>query len=140
MKNKDLATLLLRIGVGVIFIIAGWSKLSGIEGVQGFFENIGIPLPGFMAWVVALVEFVGGIMILVGYKVEIPGILLAFIMLVAILIVKMGGDDGFSGMRLEIMLLLTSLALSMMGTGKYSLDDMLGSSGGDNSDAELISA
>ncbi|WP_428235332.1 DoxX family protein [Gracilimonas sp.] len=135
MKNKDLAKLLLRIGVGVIFIIAGWSKLSGIEGVQGFFGNIGIPLPGVMAWVVALVEFVGGIMVLVGYKVEIPGILLAFTMLVAILTVKMGGDNGFSGMRLELMLLLTSLALSMMGTGKYSLNDMLGSSGGDNSDA-----
>ncbi|MCP9291728.1 DoxX family protein [Gracilimonas sediminicola] len=138
MKNKDLAKLLLRIGVGVIFIIAGWSKLSGIEGVQGFFGNIGIPLPGVMAWVVALVEFVGGIMVLVGYKVEIPGILLAFTMLVAILTVKMGGDNGFSGMRLELMLLLTSLALSMMGTGKYSLDDMLGSSGGDKSDAAPI--
>ncbi|MGN8224633.1 DoxX family protein [Gracilimonas sp. BCB1] len=129
MKNKDLAKLLLRIGVGVIFIIAGWSKLSGIEGVQGFFGNIGIPLPGVMAWVVALVEFVGGIMMLTGYKVEIPGILLAITMLVAILTVKMGGDGGFSGMRLEIMLLLTSLALSMMGTGKYSLDAMLGKSG-----------
>lgn len=138
MKNKDLAKLLLRIGVGVIFIIAGWSKLSGIEGVQGFFGNIGIPLPGVMAWVVALVEFVGGIMMLTGYKVEIPGILLAFTMLVAILTVKMGGDNGFSGMRLELMLLLTSLALSMMGTGKYSLDDMLGSSGGDKSDATPI--
>ncbi len=125
MKNKDLAKLLLRIGVGVIFIIAGWSKLSGIEGVQGFFGNIGIPLPGVMAWVVALVEFIGGIMMLTGYKVEIPGILLAITMLVAILTVKMGGDGGFSGMRLEIMLLLTSLALSMMGTGSYSLDTVL---------------
>lgn len=128
MKNKDLAVLLLRIGVGVIFIVSGWSKLSGIEGVQGFFGNIGIPMAGFMAWVVALVEFVGGIMMLVGYKVEVPGILLAIIMLVAIFTVKMGGDGGFSGMRLEIMLLLTSLALSMMGTGKYSLDDKLDSS------------
>lgn len=130
MKNKNLALLLLRIGVGVIFIVAGWSKLTGIEGVQGFFGNIGIPLAGFMAWVVALVEFLGGIMILVGYKVDLPGILLAFIMLVAIFTVKMGGDGGFSGMRLEIMLMLTSLALSMMGSGSYSLDDKLGKPAG----------
>lgn len=136
MKNKNLAILLLRIGVGVIFIIAGWGKLTGIEGVQGFFGNIGIPMAGVMAWVVALVEFVGGIMILVGYKVEIPGILLAITMLVAIFTVKMGGDGGFRGMRLEIMLLLTSLALSMMGTGSYSLDDMLSKpSDSGNSDA-----
>ncbi|WP_421775559.1 DoxX family protein [Gracilimonas sp.] len=138
MKNKNLAILLLRIGVGVIFIIAGWGKLTGIEGVQGFFGNIGIPMAGVMAWVVALVEFVGGIMMLTGYKVEIPGILLAITMLVAIFTVKMGGDGGFRGMRLEIMLLLTSLALSMIGTGKYSLDAMLGKSGGDEQDSDPI--
>ncbi|MEX2603827.1 MAG: DoxX family protein, partial [Gracilimonas sp.] len=94
MKNKDIAVLLLRIGVGVIFVVSGWGKLSGIEGVQQFFGNIGIPLAGFMAWVVALVEFVGGLMVLVGYKVEVPGILLAITMLVAIFTVKMGGDGG----------------------------------------------
>ncbi|MDR9419121.1 DoxX family protein [Gracilimonas sp.] len=125
MKNKDLALLLIRIGVGVIFILAGWGKLTGIEGTQQFFGNIGIPLAGVMAWVVALVEFLGGIMMLVGYKVEIPGILLAITMLVAIFTVKMGGDGGFSGMRLEIMLMLTSLAISMMGTGSYSLEASL---------------
>jgi putative oxidoreductase len=131
MNNKNIAVLLLRIGVGVIFIVAGWGKLTGIEGVQGFFGNIGIPLAGIMAWVVALVEFIGGIMILVGYKVQVPGILLAFTMLVAIFTVKMGGDGGFGGMRLEIILLLTSLALSMMGTGTYSLDATLDKSSKD---------
>lgn len=125
MNNNNIAVLLLRIGVGVIFILAGWGKLTGIDGVQGFFGNIGIPLPGLMAWVVALVEFVGGIMILVGYKVQIPGILLAITMLVAIFTVKMGGEGGFRGMRLEIMLMLASLALAMMSTGSYSLDQVL---------------
>ena len=127
MKNKNLALLLLRIGVGVIFIVAGWGKLTGIENIQGFFGDIGIPLPGIMAWVVAVVEFVGGIMVLVGYKVEIPAILLAFIMVVAIFTTKLGGDGGFSAMRLDLMLLLTSLALSIMGSGSYSLDSALGS-------------
>lgn len=125
MKNKDLALLLLRIGVGVIFIVSGWGKLTGIEGTQQFFGSIGIPLTGVMAWVVALVEFVGGIMILVGYKVQVPGILLAIIMLVAIITVKLGGDNVFRSMRLELMLMLTSLAISMMSTGSYSVDSKL---------------
>lgn len=125
MKNKNLALLLLRVGVGVIFIVAGWEKLTGIENVQAFFGNVGIPLAGFMAWVVALVEFIGGIMVLVGYKVELPSLLLAFIMVVAIFTVKLGGDGGFSGMRIDIMLLLTSLAIAIMGSGEYSLDGML---------------
>lgn len=129
MKNKDLALLLLRIGVGLIFIVSGWGKLAGIEGVQSFFGNIGIPLPSVMAWVVALVEFLGGIMVLTGYKIQIPAILLAIVMLVAIFTVKLGGDNVFSGMRLELMLLLTSLSLSMMGSGQYSIEAMMSKSG-----------
>jgi putative oxidoreductase len=124
-NNKDLALLLLRVGVGIIFIVSGWGKLTGMEGTQQFFGSIGIPLAGFMAWVVALVEFLGGLMVLIGYKIRIPAVLLAIIMLVAILTVKLGGDNVFGGMRLELMLLLTSLALAILNTGRYSLEDML---------------
>jgi len=128
MKNKNLALLLLRIGVGLIFVLAGWGKLTGIENVQGFFGNVGIPMAGIMAWVVAIVEFVGGIMVLIGYKIKVPSLLLAFIMIVAILTVKLGGDGGFSGMRVDIMLLVTSLALAILGSGGYSVDGMLNKS------------
>lgn len=125
-KNySDLGLLLLRIGVGVIFIIAGWGKLTGIEGVQGFFGNIGIPLPAVMAWVVAIVEFVGGIMVLLGAYARIPYLLLAIIMAVALMTTKLGGE--FSAARLDLMLLLASLALFLIGSGKYSVDDKLNS-------------
>ncbi len=119
-KYSDLALLLLRIGVGIIFIVAGWGKLTGIEGTIGFFENIGIPLPVIMAWVVAIVEFFGGIMVLLGAYARIPYLLLAIIMVVALLTTKLGGE--FSAARLDIMLLLTSLALFMLGSGRYSVD------------------
>lgn len=128
MNNKNLALLLLRIGVGLIFVLAGWGKLTGIENVQAFFGNVGIPLAGIMAWVVALVEFVGGLMVLIGYKVKIPSLLLAFIMVVAILTVKLGGDGGFSGMRVDIMLLVSSLAIAILGSGGYSVEGMLNKS------------
>ncbi len=129
MKNNDLALLLLRLGVGVIFIVAGWGKLNGIDGTAGFFENLGIPLPLFMAWVVALVEFLGGIMVLVGFKARIPALLLAFIMLVAIVLTKLGGENPFRAMRLDLMLLLTSLAIAILGAGGYAAEGMLKRSG-----------
>lgn len=122
-KFNDLAPLLLRIGVGIIFIIAGWGKLTGIEGVQGFFGDLGIPLPGLMAWVVAIIEFFGGLMVLLGAYIRIPALLLAFTMVVALLTTKLGGE--FSAARLDSMLLLTSLALFFLGSGKYSVDDKL---------------
>lgn len=122
-KYVDVAPLLLRIGVGVIFIVAGWGKINGIAGVEGFFGGLGIPLPGIMAWVVAIVEFVGGIMVLLGAYARIPYLLLAFIMVVALLTTKLGGE--FSAARLDLMLLLANLALYFLGSGKYSVDDKL---------------
>ncbi len=122
---KDLAPLLLRIGVGLIFIHAGWGKLTGIEGTAGFFDGLGIPLPLVMAWVVAIVEFFGGIMILVGFKIQIPALLLAIIMVVAILTTKLGGDEVFRAMRLDLLLMFCSLALMLTGSGKASIDDMM---------------
>lgn len=119
-QNKDIAMLLLRIGVGIIFIVAGWGKLTGIEGVQGFFADIGIPLAGLMAWVVALVEFAGGIMVLLGAYIRVPAILLAIIMVVAILTTKLGQD--FSAYQLDMMLLFASAALALIGSGGYSVD------------------
>ncbi len=125
-KNTDAALLLLRIGVGLIFIYAGWGKLTGIEGTTQFFGNIGIPMAGLMAWVVAIVEFVGGIMILTGFKIEIPALLMVVIMVVAILTTKLDADSIFRAMRLDLLLLLASLALYMTGPGKMSVDDKLG--------------
>ena len=126
-KYHDLALLLLRIGVGVVFIVAGWGKLTGIEGVQGFFGDLGIPLAGMMAWVVAIVEFVGGLMVLTGLYARIPNLLLAFIMVVAIFTTKISGFDiGDPGTRVDILLLLMTLALAILGSGKYSLNSMLG--------------
>ncbi|MDG5766790.1 DoxX family protein [Balneolales bacterium ANBcel1] len=119
-QNKDIALLLLRLGVGLIFVVAGWGKITGIEGVQGFFGDIGIPMAGFMAWVVAIVEFVGGLMVLAGAYIRIPAILLAVIMVVAILTTKLGQD--FSAYRLDLMLLVASAALALMGSGGYSVD------------------
>jgi putative oxidoreductase len=121
-KHQDLAPLLLRIGVGIIFIYAGWGKLTGIEGTATFFGSVGIPMAEIMAWVVAIVEFVGGIMILLGLRIQIPALLLAFVMLIAIITTKIGGENVFRAMRLDLMLLLANLALVIMGSGRYALN------------------
>ncbi len=126
-KHSDKALLLLRIAVGLVFIFAGWGKLTGIEGVQGFFGNLGIPLPGLMAWVVALVEFVGGLMVLLGAYARIPNLLLAFIMLVALFTTKMDDFDiTNAGTRVDIVMLLVTLSLAVLGSGKLSVDAFLG--------------
>ncbi|MEX0779024.1 MAG: DoxX family protein [Balneolales bacterium] len=122
-KYQDLAFLFLRIGVALIFIYAGWGKLTGIEGVAGFFGSLGIPLAGLMAWIVAILEFFGGLMILAGAYTRIPAPFLAFIMVVALFTTKLGGD--FSSARLDLLLLFATMAVGILGSGKYSVDQIL---------------
>lgn len=78
-----LAPLALRIFLGPIFILAGYNKLTGIENVAFWFDSIGIPAAGLMAWVAALTEFVGGILLLAGLAVRWIALPLMFTMIVA---------------------------------------------------------
>lgn len=119
-KYSDIALLLLRLGVGYIFIVHGWGKLTGIDGTAGFFGGLGIPIPLVMAWVVAIVEFFGGIMVLLGAYTKMLNLLLAIIMAVAIV-----AQEG--NFEIELILFLVSVSLFLIGSGNYSIDHKIAS-------------
>ncbi|MFJ8235495.1 DoxX family protein [Ureibacillus sp. NPDC094379] len=65
MKN-DVGALILRIILGLIFAVNGFVKFKGgIENTVGWFESIN--LPGFLAYGVARLEVVGGILLIIGF-------------------------------------------------------------------------
>lgn len=138
MNNSGLqkyAPLLLRLGLAAVFIVHGWGKLTGIDGTASFFGNVGIPLPAFSAWLVALVEFLGGILVLIGLYTKISAALLAIVMLVAMITVKFA--KGFvGGWEFDFVLFLMSLALVFIGGSEYSVDKMR--SGGGVADQDQI--
>lgn len=109
---------LLRVVVGIVFIAHGWDKIQNMEGVIGFFGSLGFA--PFFAYLVAYVEFLGGIALLVGIYTRLAGYLLALVMLVAIFKVKLSGGL-LGGYELDLVLLASLLALAGMGAGKYSL-------------------
>ncbi len=116
--RPDLGMLLIRIAVGVAFIIHGWAKVSNLAGTAGFFESIG--LAGFLAYIVALIEFVGGIALTVGVFTRISAALIALVMLGAIVTLK--GKMGFlGGYELDFVLLFAALGLMFTGAGKYAI-------------------
>lgn len=119
-SNVDLGLLLVRIAVGVIFISHGFGKLMNIEGTTGFFMSLGIPMAGVFAWVVALVELLGGIALVTGLFVKVSGLLLATTMVVAIATAKWP-SGGFGKSEYEIVLLFCNLAFLFAGAGKYAL-------------------
>lgn len=118
-KNKEeWASVSLRLLLGVLFILAGYSKLFvSLPMVSGFFDSLGIPLPGFFALIVGIVEFFGGIALILGLFVRPVALLQAIIMLVAILVAHIDG-----GYEKALLFLTGTVALLFLGGGKLSLD------------------
>lgn len=66
-----------RILMSHIFIISGWSKLTGYAGTQGYFESLGLPFPTMVTPLVILIELGGGLALLIGLKLRWAAALLA---------------------------------------------------------------
>ena len=137
--HADVGLLILRLAVGIIFIYHGYPKMpfanspmGGPKGFGGFLGQMGIPLPGLMAWVVALVEFVGGILLIAGFATHTVALLMAVIMIVAIWKAKIGMMKvGFmaqqaTGWEFDFAVLGAALALFFTGPGQLALDFGLG--------------
>ena len=125
-KYSAWAPLLLRLALGVVFIAHGASKLfGGIAGTTQFFAGLGIPLPGIAAWVVALVEFFGGIALVIGLFTRYAGLLLSVNMLVALFTAHFKDGAFTGGYELVIVLIAGSLALMLRGAGKLAIDNKI---------------
>ena len=82
-KLDFLGPLAFRIFLAPIFILAGWSKLSGVADTASYFQFLGIPAPLLMAYVAGMTELVGGILLVAGVAVRLVAVPLMFTMLVA---------------------------------------------------------
>jgi putative oxidoreductase len=117
-SNTDLALLLIRVGLALVFIAHGWEKIVGMEDVITFFATL--KLSAFWAYVVAYVELIGGISMLIGVFTGWTGILLAATMVGAIAMVKL--TKGFiGGYEFDLMLFLAAIAISLAGPGHYTI-------------------
>ena len=65
---QDLAPLLGRVMLGLLFIMTGYDKITGFEGYVDSVAAKGVPLPEIAIVVVIIVELVGGLMIAAGLK------------------------------------------------------------------------
>ena len=67
-KNRDYLLALGRVLMSGLFVWGGYAKLMAPGATTQYFAHVGVPLPGLMVLVAILVELVGGIMLLVGFK------------------------------------------------------------------------
>lgn len=116
LHRPNLGILLLRLAVGAIFVYAGYSKLINMSQTITYFGMIGFG--PFWAWAASLVEFIGGILMIIGYGTQVAGVLLLVTMIVAVQ--KTFPQSGFTGSMGAIMLGITSLSIAISGCGSYS--------------------
>jgi putative oxidoreductase len=124
----DVALLLLRLVVGVTFLLHGIQKLDDLTGIEQFFASLGIPAPELMSPLVAVTETAGGLLLIAGLATPIVGAALATDMLVAFLTAHIGNgffvEDG--GGELVLLLGSTSIAVALAGAGRFSTDAAFG--------------
>lgn len=127
-QRTDLALTLLRVVIGAIFIAHGFQKffLYTLPGTTGAFTQMGVPLPGLSAPLVATLELLGGAALVAGFLTRPVAALLAVMMLGAVVLVHLpAGFLGANGMEFPLALVAATAALALSGAGRYALDHVL---------------
>jgi putative oxidoreductase len=131
-KLKPLALLLLRVGLGVIFVFHGYPKLfTHTRDTIGLFVHMGFP--GYFAYLAGVIEFFGGWMLIVGLFTRVAGLLLFLEMAVALVKVHQlfANPMAVENYQFPLAMAVGSFALAAVGGGLLSLDHAIaGNRGG----------
>lgn len=120
--NAGLA--LLRIFTGISLAFAhGIGKVPPTEGLITGTANLGFPMPVVFAWAAGLSEFLGGILLALGFLTRVAGFFVAFTMLVAI--VGVHGADPYQKKELAFLYFFVAAAFMLKGSGDWSVDSFL---------------
>jgi putative oxidoreductase len=129
--SKPLA-LIARILMASIFISAGFSKVLGFDGVIAYIASKGLPIPMIIAGLTVALEILGGLAIIIGYKVRITGLLLGLFSILAAFIFHNFWAFPPEQVYLQNIMFMKNLSmagglflLTVFGAGGYSIDAKL---------------
>jgi putative oxidoreductase len=132
LSARDAASVVLRLGLGIVFIVHGYDKLSHEWGTAWEKEI------GWLQPVVAWAELLGGAAVLLGLVTRLSAGALACVMLGAVYVVgqargflggQMEGSSSFgylrAGAEFPFAMFVQALAVIILGGGTYSVDSWL---------------
>ena len=122
----DVAKLVLRLTVGLLILLHGISKIQGGPGfILDIVEKAG--LPGPFGYAVYAGEVVAPILVIVGFWTRVAAVVIAINMIVAVLLVHTGEllqlspEGGGWALELQGLYLAVSIAIALLGAGRYSV-------------------
>ena len=128
-RTHDLGLLMLRVGIGIMFTLHGYPKLTGGPAawaqVGGVMKLVGLDFaPVFWGFLAAAAEAVGGQLLAVGLFFRWTCVLLLGTMTMAT-IMHLSSGDAFNTYSHALESAILFLSLAFIGPGKLSLDQLL---------------
>ncbi|HTT62885.1 MAG TPA: DoxX family protein [Bryobacteraceae bacterium] len=123
--------LVVRVYWGFQMMQTGWGKLHSLARVTGYFTSLGVPLPGFNAPFISALEFVGGVLIMLGLGSRLIALLLTGDMIVAYIagdreaLLSVFSDPDKFYAAAPYTFLVAFLIVLIFGPGRASLDALL---------------
>mgnify|MGYP006301315173 CR=1 FL=1 len=124
---QSLSLFFARLVLAYGFYEPAMNKWKNIEGVASWFANLGIPLPTLNAYLAAVTETFGVVLLTLGLLTRAISIPLIVVMIVAIVTVHLpqGFSAGDNGFEIPLYYMLFLLIFMSHGAGKISLDHIL---------------
>ena len=128
---QSLMLLAVRLYWGFQFAQTGWGKLHNLPKITGFFASLNIPFPGFSAPFVSMLEFVGGVFLMLGLFSRPIAFLLACNMFVAYwtadheALASIFSDPGKFYVADPYTFLFASLMVLVFGSGLLAVDTLV---------------
>lgn len=121
---NDIALLIARILIAVLFLVASYNKLKGLGGSTAYFTKLGVPAPSIAAPVVAAFELIVGILVAVGFQTRCVALAIAIFAVIAALTAHMNFADAnqLNHFTKNLAIAGGALVLFVAGAGAYSVD------------------
>ena len=120
---EKITQVIARMMLGHLFLIAGWQKIGGYEGTQGYMESVGVP--GMLLPLVVLLELGAGLAIIIGWQTKLAAASLALFTIASAVLFHHNFSD-----QMQTIMFMKNIAISgglmllaVYGAGACSLDN-----------------
>lgn len=122
----DTVETVLRVVAGLALVTHGWGKIGDPFGAAGMVEGLGFYPGAFWSLMLALTEFVGGMLIAIGLLTRPASFAAMFVLLVTVYFHWIVRGEGYSGAEKSILWAAIFLFFAIRGANRHSVDAKLG--------------